>query len=253
MLSVILWIIFLGSLAGIGATIVRKFPRLVLLDVESITSEREKRVKYELVRNRLERAGRETATRVRRGLRPLARVLLSWFRALYDRVLELERRHRSAGGDVRLLRIKSLIKEARELAGKGDYRDAERRYVEVVSIDPKFAKAYEELGRLAVQEKRWKDAEEAFVFVLKLNPEDASAHANYGELETARGNVRAAVLHFEDAVRRKPASPKYLSFLLEAAIMAPNRDLARETFGRLKEVNPENQKLPQLEQKIREM
>lgn len=253
MFTIVLWILFLGSLAGIVFVIVRKFPQLVLLDVESISREREKRVKYELVRNRLERAGRETATRVRRGLRPLARVLISWFRALYDRVLELERRHRSAGGNVRLLKIETLIKEAREFVQKGEYREAERRYVEVVSIDPKFAKAYEELGRLAVKEKRWNDAEEAFTYVLKLNPDDASAHANYGELEVARGNVRAAMLHFEDAVRRKPASPKYLSFLLEAAIMAGNRDLARETFGRLKEVNPENQKLPQLEQKIREM
>lgn len=254
MLTAILWILFLGSLLGAGAIVVRKFPELALLDVSTIAREREKKVKYDIIRERVERSGREAAAVVRRGLRPAMRHIAALFRMLYERVLDLERRYRHTGRTVnREQTVQALMEAARELASKGELLEAERKYIEVIAIDPRRAKAYEEIGRLAVKSKRFDEAEQAFRHVLKINPDDASAHANYGELELARGNVRAAVLRFEDAVRRKPASPKYLSFLLEAAIAAGSRDLARQTFGVLKEVNPDNQKLPQWEQRIREM
>lgn len=254
MLTAFLWIIFLGAIMGIGVLVVRKFPQLVLLDVETVASEHEKKVKYDILRQRVERTSREMAHTVQRGLRPLGRLLLTWFRAMYNRVLEWERVYRrgSHAGDA-AKRITAFMEEARALAKDGEFAEAERRLVSAIALDPKYVKAYEEIGRIAMKQKHWNEAEQAFQYVLKLNPNDASTHAYYGELESERGNVSAALLHFEDAVRRKPASPKYLSFLLEAAILAGNRDLARETFGRLKEINPENQKLPQFEQKVRDM
>lgn len=254
MLTAVLFIIFIGSLAGIVFLFVRKFPQLVLLDVESIARERDKKVKYDIIRERVERGGRELAGTIRHGLRPLGRLLLTSIRALYNRVLALERKYRDqVRPHDRRVRIQKFMDEGRELEKKGEFLEAERRLVAAIALDPRYAKAYEEIGRLAIKTKRYDEAEQAFQYVLKLNPKDASACANYGELEEARGNMRAAVLRYEDAARLKPASPKYLSFLLEAAIAAGNRTLARETFARLKEVNPENQKLPQLEQKIREI
>lgn len=251
-------IVLFLSLAGIVGILVRRLPEIVLLDVESIVKARERRVKHDILRTRAERTGRETVRMVRSAMEPTTRALQTAFRNAYDAVLALERKARTIGGGATKLasgddRLRILMGEAEELWRRGNAREAERKYIEAVSVNPKYVKAYENLGRLYIREKQWTEAEEAFRFVLKLDATDASAHANLGELEEAKGNLIGALPHYQKAVELKPANPKYLDLLLDAAIRAGNRDLARGTFARLKDVNPENQKLPIFEQRIREM
>lgn len=247
------------ALIALAVLVIRKFPELVLIDVATIARERDASVKKGIITGRAERLSKNWAVRAKGAVTPAAAAVRTAVKGLAARAADLEQRYRrigmaaGSGEKVGDRQIRELMDQAREMARAGRSSEAEAKYIQVVSINPKFVKAYEELGRLYLREKQWKEAEETFRFLLKLDPKDASVLANLGELETARGEHAAALIHYQAAVALKPANPKYLDMLLEAAIVAGNRDAARETFARLKEANPENKKLGEFETRIREM
>ena len=251
----ILLFISLGALAFI---IIRKFPALVLIDVETIAKERDARVKKAMLTEHAARIEQAAVREIKLALRPLLALIKKAIQAGHERILELERKYRHAAASAvgsRLLpkSVKKMMEEAESLERRGSINEAEQALVEVIKAEPKNAKAYEKLGRLYQRNRRFAEAEESFAFALTLNPEDASVHANLGELAQVKGDARAALEHFQAAVAIKPSNPRYLDFLLEAALGLGERDLARGVFVRLKDVNPENQKLAAFEQRIKDM
>lgn len=259
-----LWFLIPGiaiglAVIGLAILVVRKFPELVLIDVTTIARERAARVKSGIVAARAERLSHRWSTRLRVAVAPSITGVQAAVKRLAARAAELERRGRKtgvtagAGEKTAERQTKELMEQAQALARAGKTSEAEAKYIQVISLAPKYVKAYEELGRLYLREKQWKEAEETFRFLLKLDPQDASVLANLGELETARGDLEKALARYRAAVKLKPSNPKYLDLLLEAAIAAGDRDQARETFARLKEANPENRKLGEFETRIREM
>lgn len=260
-----LWFLIPGIVMGLAvlalaALVVRKFPELVLIDVKTIARERDLAIKRGIIHRRARRFVVDMMHRTRTNLRPLQEGAARRLRQWYTRASELERKHRKIGmasGSGEKVsserRVREIMDAADNLLKNGKVSEAEAKYIEVISMNPKYVKAYESLGRLYMRERQWKEAEETFSFLLKLDSKDASVLANLGELATARGDMKMALNRFQSAVELKPANPKYLDLLLEGAITAGDRDVARETFARLKEVNPENQKLAEFETRIREM
>lgn len=247
------------ALIALAVLVIRKFPELVLIDVATIARERDASVKKGIITGRAARLSKDWGVRAKTAISPATTAMRSAVRNLAARAADLEQRYRhigmaaGSGEKVADRQIRELMEQAREMARAGRSSEAESKYIQVVSINPKFVKAYEELGRLYLREKQWKESEETFRFLLKLDPKDASVLANLGELETAQGKHVEALVHYQAAVALKPANPKYLDMLLEAALTAGNRDVARETFARLKEANVENNKLADFETRIREM
>ncbi len=248
------------ALAALAVIVVRKFPELAIIDVATIARERDASVKKGIIAGRAERFGKRWALQLKAAVGPAAAAVHAGVRDLAARAADLEKQYRhigmAAGSGEKVAgerQVRELMEQAQAHARAGRASDAESAYIHVISKSPKYVKAYEELGRLYMREKQWKEAEETFHFLLKLDAKDASVLANLGELETARGELTAALVHYRAAVALKPANPKYLDLLLDAAISAGDRDLARETFSRLKESNAENNKLTEFETRIREM
>ncbi len=253
-------VVFALATLAMGALVVRKFPELVLLDVSTIARERDLDIKRGIIHRRARRISVDVLRRAAEQLRPVQEAARARLRRWYSRASELERKHRkigmASGSGEKIAserRVREIMDAADMLLKNNKVSEAEAKYIEVISMSPKFVQAYESLGRLYLRERQWKEAEETFSFLLKLDPNDASVLANLGELATARGDVKRAMERYQSAVVLKPANPKYLDLLLEGALAAGDRDVARETFVRLKEVNPENQKLPEFETRIREM
>lgn len=260
-----LWFVLPGAVFALatlamGALVVRKFPELVLLDVTTISRERDLAIKRGIIHRRARRLSVDILRRAAEQLRPVREAASVRLRHWYSRASELERKHRkigmASGSGEKITserRVMEIMNAADALLKNNKVSEAEAKYIEVISMSPKYVKAYESLGRLYMRERQWKEAEETFSFLLKLDPKDASVLANLGELATARGDLKRAMERYQSAVELKPANPKYLDLLLEGALAASDRDVARETFVRLKEVNPENQKLADFETRIREM
>ncbi len=174
---------------------------------------------------------------------------------VHELELSYERAKRLALGTrgKRTAQIVGLLREAEEFERQSRYEEAERKYIAVVSLDPRNVDAYEGLGNLYLRMRKYAEAREALNFILKFRPDDASVLVSRGEVELAEGKPADALPHFARATVLRPGNPKYLDFFIETAILVGNRAEARRGLERMREVNPENNKIGEWDRRIAEL
>lgn len=199
-----------------------------------------------------------------------------------------EKKEESSEGQVELeQKLKKVLIEGDRAREAGDTPLAEKKYIEALSLDTQCVEAYQGLGKVYVAREEWMPAKETYGFLVKLVPADATVHAAYAETLVQSGEWEAGAVSYQiacelepnsahylfewgqclkeigdrtgaaaayaKAVEREPGNPKYLDFLIEASILCGNKLQAQNAFDMLKRVNPENQKLDEFEQRIRQM
>lgn len=184
-------------------------------------------------------------------------------------------------------RLATWLADAQSAMTAENYTRAEQLFVDVVALDSKNVEAYIGLADVAMAKKDYANAREALKFVLKLQQGNDSAYARLGRIasdvgdfseaeadylksvslnattatsqfelagvEVKLGNIEKAKVAFQEAVKLEPVNPKYLDALLAFAIQHARKDLARETLERLRTANPENQKLPELAEAVKNL
>ncbi|EKD32847.1 MAG: hypothetical protein ACD_76C00134G0007 [uncultured bacterium] len=262
MLYIISAIAGLLALFVIIFLIVKKVPHLRILDIESLKASREKRIKQNILMNRLERLGGEKVKKIVKFIKPAGSILSAGKSRIKEKVKNLENQYQkiakelgsaSANHAVDVDAIKRLLEEAASLASEGNHLEAEKRYIEVISHSPKNTAAYEDLGNLYLDMKQYEQAKESLSYALKIKPNDASVLASLGEVSLRIGNANDAKAYFERATSVRPNNPKYLDFYIQACIDSASPEEARHGLERLREVNPENQKLDQFEEAIKKL
>jgi len=181
-------------------------------------------------------------------------------------------------------RIKILLKEAEEYIMQEEFKKGEAKCIEVISLDKNNLEAYHLLADIYLGLKDYEHAKEIFSFLIKLNEKDDRAFSGLGLIASSLGNLQEARDDFlasinlnnktaayqidlarvyqalgetdkalncaQEALRLEPKNPKNLHNLLQICLEAKNKGLAIITFDKLKEVNPENQKLDDLKKQI---
>ncbi len=172
-------------------------------------------------------------------------------------------------------KIDQLLDEAAEYYKKEEFEEAEKKFIEIISLAPQEKKAYKGLGDLYMKKKEYKQALETYKFVLKIDlkgseevikQEDgreiktfsnsielADDHVDLGEVYMAMEDYLSAVEEFKKAVQLEPNNPRNLDLLIEGSINAKNKVLAIEALNALKRINPENQKLKEYREMIDKM
>jgi len=270
----------IACLAAAAWVVVRKFPQLTLIDTEALPLERDAKKKKAIIQDR---ASRMTAAFGRR----IAAALTRWFerrqegfRRSYRKVLALERQYRKekpvlpAEVDAK---IAAYAADAERLIKTGEYGDAEKKYIEILSMDRKNANAYWGLGALYLESKRHEQARETYAYLVRilrkgsrcthaengavsaLRPcaADAAAHADIaaayldlGLATQASGEAPQARAALERAVAFEPANPRHLDLLLDACILEGDKSRASQVYAQLRAANPENNKLDALAERI---
>jgi protein O-GlcNAc transferase len=172
------------------------------------------------------------------------------------------------------------------LVDQEDYDEAEKKYIEIISLEPKNVEAYRGLGNLYFIQNNYEDAKQTFNHVLKINKEDDMAYAKLGAIAAESGdlkdakdsylqsiNIQNKAIHFfelaevcykleeyadatknlEKALEIEPNNPKYLDILITVCIAAKNKAKAADVLDRLNEVNPDNQKIEEFAAEIKEL
>ena len=255
----ILTIIFL-VLLGFGVlvllwVVLRKLPQLKIVDPGSSREAKAKDVKLDLLRKRLERVSSEKAASVRRTMGGPFSWLQSFVRRAAIRLAAIERAYADrqkapARRKPNAEELRRMIEEARVLLDAEHYDAAEKKLVEVLSLDPKNVQAYEHIGRLYILTRNIENAKESFKYLNKLSPQDASVLASLGEIANIANDVNAAFTYFSRAKNISPNNPKYLDFFIEAAINKGDVMEATLALNHLREVNPDNQKIDIFEERI---
>jgi tetratricopeptide (TPR) repeat protein len=170
--------------------------------------------------------------------------------------------------------------EAENFVKDKKFTEAEARFVEVVKLNPRHVGAYRGSGETYAELKQWAQAKETMNFLIKTVAKTGCAHARAAEArqfdlkgiqcsatqaehaEMARdylvlGGVcqemqdfRSMQRSFESALLFEPNNPKYLDLFLEACILVGDRENGLRSFEKLKEANPENQKLQSIYERL---
>ena len=257
----------LASVIGLAALVLRKFTQLASINVESIAGEQNAKARNKILLERLMRKA-AAARRLAHGhLKPIGMMIKDRAQRVYERAREIEKETLKKAQPLKKIdlnqEIRDKLSEVERLVSIQEYQQAEDVAISVVVIDSENLDAYEHLVDIYVAEKEYKKARETARFLLKLLQKAkktklttysdhrlANCYANLGMVYDVENRKDYALINIKKAVELQPNNPRFLDFLLKISIMLKDKSLAFETFNSLKESDPDNQKLPDLEQQI---
>lgn len=247
------------------AIVLKKFPALAILNVDNMPAEKEAKFKEQLLRQKVERD-------LSRVSGVLGRIWL-FFAKRYARFLEKTHQElRKAKRNYRLSavlpyvekqkRIKKLRLIVEESFQKEDFISAEEKLIEIISLDQKNLNAFFRLAGLYDGQKKWPEARQTYEYALKLARQYHDDETIMGDLtlseiyfslarvEKEGDNLEAALDNIHEALDLEPNNPRFLDLILDLSIMKKDSDLAKDSWGKLAQANPENNKLGEWREKI---
>jgi tetratricopeptide (TPR) repeat protein len=274
MFDIIPLIIILVTLTVIIVIAVRKFPMLAALDVETIQSEKEAIIKEQIIGKRMKRNIIRYYSKLANLSKPLFAWLFSLLSSFYKKLLDFKENYNkqektiSGPND-----IESLLSKADEAQRDERFEEAEKRYIEIISVDSQNLRAFRGLAKLYQQKKQYQEAKQTYEHILRLLeheevrqqtvvPGSTAATDNsyvaaiYFDLaSSAKDNeeYRAAQAAINKACELEANNPRYLDMKLEISIMNKDKIAAVDALAKLREANPENGKIGEFETKIREL
>lgn len=123
----------------------------------------------------------------------------------------------------------------------------------LLKLDKSDARAFERLGAVERFRGNFREAEARFLESISLAGNVASYRAELAELYLRTGEPEKAWEQLKIALEKEPYNPKYLDYFLEASILVGDAEAASEALEALETANPENQKLEDLRERVEEL
>lgn len=277
-------IIILVSLAVIIFLLIRKFPQLANIDVENIPKEQQADLKRTILENKFKRDVKIIFGKLAKLLSPPIDIFKNYYNRAKNKITLLEERVHFR--HISFLKrepqkakqaVIDLLLEGEKFIKDNNYPEAEKRFIKVLTLDSKNRVAYENLGIIYLDQKKYDYALETFEHLLNLELKEVERIKkikNREKRETVLNEVnsRLAEIYFDiteiyhlteeqekakKALKRaldiSPNNPKYLDFFCELCIILKDKIEAQEYLAKLKEVNPENQKIQEIGERINQL
>lgn len=253
------------AVVGVAAAIVviviylRKIPKLSALDLDAMTHHRQMLRKSSLVEERLTRKLGSAKQRLSAMIVPIVHGIKALARGIYKYLRSLEEKYKKAAKQVgpqavaQAQSASSLVQQATVLQTEGKYAEAEKKYIEAIAADNLSIDAYRGLAQVYVDQKDVDHAIETMKFLRQLNPQDEAVWHDLGKMYKTHDMIDDAFEAYERAVELGPNNPKNLDAFVEMAIAVKKKYTAQNTLDKLREVNPENQKLEEYQQQINQL
>lgn len=256
-------VLVLISLSIIIIIVVRKFSVLANLNVNEIQAEKEARFKEQIISNRLKRNIVKWNVKVMKIFQPIGNAFSQFFKLISKKINDFKEdvdNDRSELTEEELKqKVEKIFIDAYEFEKKGELSEAEKKYIEIIGLDSKNIKAFENLANIYFKRKEFNEAKQTFGHILKLTETDndesgnSRIHFELALVNKAMDDKYEALENIKRALAREPNNPRYLDTMAEISIIIKDKVIALEAFEKLKEVNPENGKLNELESQIRDL
>ncbi len=257
MYDIIPIVLILISLSAMIVITVRKFPVLASLDVDNMPQEKEAKFKEKIISNRLKRNIVKHSSRVVRILRPAGYSFVSFFKWAYNKLHEAKEKYKiehALPAEIKEETVESIVNKANDFIKKEDFQAAENCLIKAINIDAKNAFAFKCLGELYFKKKSYSEAKQTFEHALKLvDKEDAEIYFNLSLIGKDAGDIDLAIANIEKAIVIEPNNPRYIDTMLEISIINKDKEMALKAYGKMKQANPENQKLGEIKKEIDEL
>lgn len=147
----------------------------------------------------------------------------------------------------------SLYRIGRRLARKADLERAERAFELELALAPRFVPARNALALLRVEQGRPAEARSEFERIIEIDPNYAIAHENLGKLDLMQGaDPAAARPRLERAVELAPERVSARLALAQALLATGERDAALRQLEAARELAPSNRNVLETLVRLRE-
>lgn len=255
MATIIPFILIIISLALIITIVVKKYPQLTLLDVDTITEAKEDKKKNEFIKKRAIKRIEKSKTDWKVMFEPLARSAKQQqlkFRNYVGRVQkkveeEMNKRedvHEVSQEDIGANKDKaiSVLKQAKHALDNHQYEEAEKLFIQVIRLDQKNKEAYRGLGDVYFAQEQFPEAEETYKFLTKLCKKDASIYVRLADIAEAKRDFVRAAEYLGHATQIDSTRPEKFMRRAELLLKADMKEQAFEVVQRAVELEPENPK-----------
>ncbi len=241
--------------------VIRHFPELAILDAENIPEEKESLVKEKLIKQRIKRKFAFLDNFFNKILVLFNKISDNFWNKLSD----LEKKQKEKKEEKSLSevstedKIKILFSQAEDFIKQENWIEAEKKLIELISLDDKNFLAFLELGEVYHSEQKWQEAKQTLLYANKLGELNTAkvsfsdmANLNYSlalinkelkDLDSAYENIKKSL----DLDQK---NPRYLDFMLNLCIIKRNKLLSIEYLNKIKEVNPDNNNISNWEEDI---
>ena len=267
------------SLSIIIILLVRKFPKLVVLDVSTLQEEKDSKIKGDIIERRFIRVFDNYKVKISKFFYPFLKRVSIFLKSLHNKLYrsyrEIEKKEIEISNDRRPEKkkkqevlVRESLEQGKELIVKGEFDRAEDLFIDILKIDKKNINAYEGLIEIYDLKKEPEMVKETLVYILKLvnklpekdrirleitNERIANLNFKLGEILKISEKNEEALEYLKEAVTLSPNKPKYLDMLIEVCIILKKVRLARETLFKLRQVNPDNNKIDEFSRLVREL
>lgn len=239
----------------------RKWKQLLLLDLAAMPKAKLRSKKYQLIEGRLQRRASSVFEVVRQLLAPATKVIQEQSKRLYESIVALERKYHldelmpqnQKDKEKTRVKIAQMLEAGAALFKEEKYTDAEQLFLDIIRINDREVQAYEYLGEIYMQRREFDHAIETLEFAKQLSPEDDRISFDLATIYQTRGELERAKRYLTEAVELAPTNPKNIDALLRLAIDMKDLPVARDMLKAMKDVNPENQKIEELQASIKEI
>lgn len=265
MIATISIILVLVSLIIIALIIIKKFPALAILDVENIPGKKEEKFKEEIIKKRMERDLAKWGVVFVNIWNFFNKIISGPLHKALEKLTALKdayRKNKKLSLSERREKIRELFRAAQDSLKNNDLEQAETSLIEIIGLDQKKLPAFIDLADVYTKGKKWAEARQTLGYALKLIKAHSHDEFFMGDVSIAEiyfslswiydnlGDEAAAIDNIREALEFEPSHPRYLDYALELAVKNKTKDFALLMFDRLREVNPDNAKLTEWEEKI---
>jgi tetratricopeptide (TPR) repeat protein len=262
MYNIIPLILILISLSVIIFIMVKKFSVLAAMDVDNIPAEKEAKVRERIISSRLKRSIFKWSSKLGKIFRFFGDKIGILGKIFYKKLHELKDSYKTevilATGD-KEKKIEELSAQAKEMIGEEEFKEAERKLIEIIGLDSQNLEAFRSLGDLYFENKNYEEAKQTFKHILKLmkdgEKEEGTAEVNFNLalVNKETGDFDDALINITEALKYAPNNPRYLDTMLEISIIKKDKISALNALGKLEKANPDNQKLEDFKDRIKEI
>jgi tetratricopeptide (TPR) repeat protein len=265
MIATISIILVLASLIIIALIIIKKFPALAILDVENIPGKKEEKFKEEIIKKRMERDLAKWGIVFVNVWNFFNKIISGPLHRALEKLTALKdayRKNRKLSLSERREKIRELFREAQDSLKNNNLDQAEASLIEIIGLDQKKLPAFIDLADVYTKGKKWAEARQTLGYALKLIKAHSRDEFFMGDVSVPEiyfslswvydnlGDEAAALDNIQEALEFESNNPRYLDYALELAIKSKVKDFALLMLERLREVNPDNAKLTEWEEKI---
>ncbi|EKE07375.1 MAG: hypothetical protein ACD_18C00106G0001 [uncultured bacterium] len=248
MLNILPFILIILSLVVIIFVIVRKYPQLLLLDVETLPEIKTARSKNRIIMRKSEQREKQYYANFKNKLTPFVKLLKKIQLAFRILVGKVERKagdkHDITEGysvtKEKVITSKGLVKDAQNDLEQEDYPTAEKKFLASLKYDSKNKEAYRGLAAVYYAQNQVTEAKETYNFLLQLDPDDEDANVKLGEIYEEEGNKETAVGYYQQAVLTNPNNPERFLKIHDLLFYLKHYETALEAIQQALDIEPQN-------------